>query len=42
MEKNESMIEGVMEDLGVSGEIINVKKGKVVKIYEIEKEKGIK
>lgn len=42
MESREGIIESVMEDFGVRGEIINVRKGKVVKIYELENDKGVK
>ena len=36
------MLEGVLEDFGVSGEIINVRPGPVVTLYELEPAPGIK
>ncbi|WP_448153910.1 DNA translocase FtsK, partial [Lactiplantibacillus pentosus] len=36
------LLEGVLEDFGVRGEIINVKPGPVVTLYELEPAPGIK
>jgi len=40
--QNASMLEGVLEDFGVRGEIINVRPGPVVTLYELEPAPGIK
>jgi DNA segregation ATPase FtsK/SpoIIIE, S-DNA-T family len=39
---NASRLEGVLEDFGVRGEIINVRPGPVVTLYELEPAPGIK
>ena len=39
---NARMLEGVLEDFGVRGEIINVRPGPVVTLYELEPAPGIK
>lgn len=36
LEQNARLLEGVLEDFGVRGEIINVKPGPVVTLYELE------
>ncbi len=40
--QNASMLEGVLEDFGVRGEIVNVRPGPVVTLYELEPAPGIK
>jgi len=40
--QNAGMLEGVLEDFGVRGEIINVRPGPVVTLYELEPAPGIK
>ncbi|MFN7026897.1 MAG: DNA translocase FtsK 4TM domain-containing protein [Pseudorhizobium sp.] len=42
LEKNARMLEGVLEDFGVKGEIIHVRPGPVVTLYELEPAPGIK
>jgi len=42
LEQNARMLEGVLEDFGVKGEIINVRPGPVVALYELEPAPGIK
>ncbi|WP_370853046.1 DNA translocase FtsK 4TM domain-containing protein [Pararhizobium haloflavum] len=42
LEQNARMLEGVLEDFGVKGEIIQVKPGPVVTLYELEPAPGIK
>ena len=42
LEENARMLEGVLEDFGVRGEIINVRPGPVVTLYELEPAPGIK
>lgn len=42
LEQNARMLEGVLEDFGVRGEIINVRPGPVVTLYELEPAPGIK
>ncbi|EXU82559.1 cell division protein FtsK [Brucella melitensis 548] len=42
LEQNARLLEGVLEDFGVRGEIINVKPGPVVTLYELEPAPGIK
>ncbi len=42
LEQNARMLEGVLEDFGVRGQIINVKPGPVVTLYELEPAPGIK
>jgi hypothetical protein len=42
LEQNARMLEGVLEDFGVKGEIINVRPGPVVTLYELEPAPGIK
>ena len=42
LEANARMLEGVLEDFGVRGQIINVKPGPVVTLYELEPAPGIK
>ncbi|OQM77252.1 DNA translocase FtsK [Manganibacter manganicus] len=42
LEQNARLLEGVLEDFGVKGEIINVKPGPVVTLYELEPAPGIK
>jgi DNA segregation ATPase FtsK/SpoIIIE, S-DNA-T family len=42
LEANARMLEGVLEDFGVKGQIINVKPGPVVTLYELEPAPGIK
>lgn len=42
LEKNARALEGVLEDFGVRGEIINVRPGPVVTLYELEPAPGIK
>ena len=40
--ENAAMLEGVLEDFGVRGQIINVRPGPVVTLYELEPAPGIK
>ena len=42
LESNARMLEGVLEDFGVKGEIIHVRPGPVVTLYELEPAPGIK
>ena len=42
LEQNARMLEGVLEDFGVRGEIIHVRPGPVVTLYELEPAAGIK
>ncbi len=42
LEQNARMLETVLEDFGVRGEIINVRPGPVVTLYELEPAPGIK
>ena len=42
LEQNARLLEGVLEDFGVKGEIINVRPGPVVTMYELEPAPGIK
>lgn len=42
LEQNARMLEGVLDDFGVKGEIINVRPGPVVTLYELEPAPGIK
>jgi S-DNA-T family DNA segregation ATPase FtsK/SpoIIIE len=42
LENNARMLEGVLEDFGVKGQIINVRPGPVVTLYELEPAPGIK
>ncbi|MDP2779581.1 MAG: DNA translocase FtsK [Devosia sp.] len=42
LEQNARMLEGVLEDFGVKGEIIHVRPGPVVTMYELEPAPGIK
>ncbi|QCI96702.1 DNA translocase FtsK [Agrobacterium larrymoorei] len=42
LEKNARRLEGVLEDFGVKGEIIHVRPGPVVTLYELEPAPGIK
>ncbi|NJM29163.1 MAG: DNA translocase FtsK [Rhizobiales bacterium] len=42
LEQNARMLEGVLEDFGVRGQIINVRPGPVVTLYELEPAPGIK
>ncbi len=42
LEQNARMLEGVLEDFGVRGEIIHVRPGPVVTMYELEPAPGIK
>ncbi|MEM0899985.1 MAG: DNA translocase FtsK [Pseudomonadota bacterium] len=42
LEENARLLEGVLEDFGVKGEIIHVKPGPVVTLYELEPAPGIK
>ena len=42
LEQNASALEGVLEDFGVRGEIVNVRPGPVVTLYELEPAPGIK
>ncbi|MBP1851931.1 DNA translocase FtsK [Rhizobium halophytocola] len=42
LEENARMLEGVLEDFGVKGEIIHVRPGPVVTLYELEPAPGIK
>jgi S-DNA-T family DNA segregation ATPase FtsK/SpoIIIE len=42
LEQNARLLEGVLEDFGVKGEIIGVRPGPVVTLYELEPAPGIK
>ncbi|WP_404400984.1 DNA translocase FtsK [Pelagibacterium halotolerans] len=42
LEENAKRLEGVLEDFGVKGDIINVRPGPVVTLYELEPAPGIK
>ncbi|MEM5493674.1 DNA translocase FtsK [Hoeflea sp. AS16] len=42
LEQNARMLEGVLQDFGVKGEIIHVRPGPVVTLYELEPAPGIK
>ncbi len=42
LEQNARLLEGVLEDFGVKGEIIHVRPGPVVTLYELEPAPGIK
>jgi DNA segregation ATPase FtsK/SpoIIIE, S-DNA-T family len=42
LEQNAKLLEGVLDDFGVRGEIINVRPGPVVTLYELEPAPGIK
>ncbi len=42
LEQNARMLEGVLDDFGVKGEIMNVRPGPVVTLYELEPAPGIK
>ena len=42
LQQNARLLEGVLEDFGVRGEIINVRPGPVVTLYELEPAPGIK
>jgi S-DNA-T family DNA segregation ATPase FtsK/SpoIIIE len=42
LEENARVLEGVLEDFGVKGEIIHVRPGPVVTLYELEPAPGIK
>jgi len=42
LEQNARMLEGVLQDFGVKGDIINVRPGPVVTLYELEPAPGIK
>ena len=42
LEQNARLLEGVLEDFGVRGDIINVRPGPVVTLYELEPAPGIK
>ena len=42
LEQNAALLEGVLEDFGVKGEIIHVRPGPVVTLYELEPAPGIK
>ncbi|WP_035872062.1 DNA translocase FtsK [Cucumibacter marinus] len=42
LENNARQLEGVLEDFGVKGDIINVRPGPVVTLYELEPAPGIK
>ncbi|PCI06149.1 MAG: cell division protein FtsK [Hyphomicrobiales bacterium] len=42
LEQNARMLEGVLDDFGVKGKIINVRPGPVVTLYELEPAPGIK
>ncbi|TIT47297.1 MAG: cell division protein FtsK, partial [Mesorhizobium sp.] len=42
LEQNARLLEGVLEDFGVKGEIIAVRPGPVVTLYELEPAPGIK
>ncbi len=42
LEQNARVLEGVLDDFGVRGEIVNVRPGPVVTLYELEPAPGIK
>ena len=42
MEQNADLLESVLEDFGVKGQILNVRPGPVVALYELEPAPGIK
>jgi S-DNA-T family DNA segregation ATPase FtsK/SpoIIIE len=42
LEQNARLLEGVLEDFGVKGDILNVRPGPVVTLYELEPAPGIK
>jgi DNA segregation ATPase FtsK/SpoIIIE, S-DNA-T family len=42
LQQNARLLEGVLEDFGVRGEIINIRPGPVVTLYELEPAPGIK
>ena len=42
LEQNARLLEGVLDDFGVRGEIVNVRPGPVVALYELEPAPGIK
>ena len=42
LEQNARLLEGVLDDFGVKGDIINVRPGPVVTLYELEPAPGIK
>ncbi len=42
LSQNARLLEGVLEDFGVKGEIVNVRPGPVVTLYELEPAPGIK
>jgi len=42
LEQNARILEGVLDDFGVKGEIINVRPGPVVTLYELEPAPGVK
>ncbi len=42
LQQNARLLEGVLEDFGVKGEILNVRPGPVVTLYELEPAPGIK
>lgn len=42
LEQNARLLEGVLDDFGVRGEIINVRPGPVVTLYELEPAPGVK
>ena len=42
LEQNARLLEGTLEDFGVKGEILNVRPGPVVTLYELEPAPGIK
>ncbi len=42
LDQNARLLEGVLDDFGVKGEIINVRPGPVVALYELEPAPGIK
>lgn len=42
LEQNAGLLEGVLEDFGIKGEIFNVRPGPVVTLYELEPAPGIK
>ncbi len=42
LEQNARVLEGVLDDFGIRGEIINVRPGPVVTLYELEPAPGIK
>ena len=41
LEQNARLLEGVLDDFGVKGEIVNVRPGPVVALYELEPAPGI-